>query len=83
MIVQGNMIGQRYADHIVRPVVIPLAHCEGPHRADVAVDCLKGVTTLPWTTTSQDMSPSEHLLDVLRRRVRNRPQRIKNLQQLV
>ncbi len=95
MIVQGNLTGQRYVDQILRPVVVPFAQRIGgnfefqddnarPHRARVAVDFLRqqGVRALPWPAKSPDMSPIEHIWDVLGRRVRNRPQRCNNLQQL-
>ena len=93
--VQGNMTGQRYLQQILRPLVIPFAQRIGqnfefqddnarPHRAHVAVDFLRqqGVTTLPWPAKSPDMSPIEHLWDVLGRNVRNRLQRFHNVQEL-
>ncbi|GFT81171.1 transposable element Tcb1 transposase [Trichonephila clavipes] len=40
-----------------------------PHTARVSQDCLRTVTTLPWPARSTDLSPIEHILDHLGRRV--------------
>ena len=55
-----------------------------PHRAHVAVDFLRqqGVTTFQWPAKSIDLSPIEHLCDVLGRRVCARRPAPANLQEL-
>ncbi|GFT62109.1 transposable element Tcb2 transposase [Trichonephila clavipes] len=40
-----------------------------PHTARVSQDCLRNVTTLPWPARSPDLSPVDHILDHLERRV--------------
>ena len=95
MILQGNLTGQRYVDEILRPVVVLFAqrigvnfdfqdHNARQNQARVAVDFLRqqGVRALPWPVKSPDMSPIELIWDVLGRRVRNRPKRCNNLQEL-
>ena len=87
IIVQGNLTGQQYVEQILRPVVVSFAQRTGrnfefmddkapPHRACVAVDFLRQqcVRALPWPANSPDMSPIEHIWDMLGRRVRNTPQ---------
>ncbi|GFS94387.1 uncharacterized protein TNCV_2014211 [Trichonephila clavipes] len=40
-----------------------------PHMARVSQDCLRTVTTLPWSSRFPDLSPIEHTWDHLGRRV--------------
>ncbi|GFU98500.1 transposable element Tcb1 transposase [Trichonephila clavipes] len=40
-----------------------------PHTARVSQDCLRTVTTLPWRGRSPGLSPIEHMLNHLERRV--------------
>ena len=78
VLVPGNLTEQRYVNDILCPVVVPMARRIGrsfifqddnarPHIACVAVDFLKqqGIVTLQWTAKSPDLSPIEHLWDVL------------------
>ncbi|KAK3082687.1 hypothetical protein FSP39_002633 [Pinctada imbricata] len=85
VVVPGNLTGVRYRDEILAPVVVPLmnanrgltlfqqdnARC---HTARVCSIYLQQqhVNVLPWLAKSPDLSPIEHLWDVLDRRVRRR-----------
>ena len=95
VITNGAMTGQRYVDQILRPVVAPLARIIGrnfefqddnarPHRAQVVSAYLRqeGIQTLDWPSKSPDLSPIEHLWDVLGRRVYARDPGPANLAQL-
>ena len=95
IVIRGNMTGQRYVNEILRPVVVPMANRIGqnfvfqddnarPHRARVATDFLtqQGIGSLPWPAKSPDMSPMEHLWDVLGRSVRARQPQPVNLDNL-
>ena len=95
IVIRGNMTGQRYVNEILRPVVAPMANRIGqnfvfqddnarPHRARVATDFLtqQGIGSLPWPAKSRDMSPIEHLWDVLGRSVRARQPQPVNLDDL-
>ncbi|UYV82173.1 hypothetical protein LAZ67_21001252 [Cordylochernes scorpioides] len=73
----GTLTAQRYVDDILRPVLLPfLSHHPGltfqqdnarPHTARVTMDCLQSCRTLPWPARSPDISPIEHIWDVMGR----------------
>ena len=81
--IEGNLTGIRYRDEILRPLVVPCvtrnaltlqqdnARC---HTARVCQTYLQqqNVNVLPWPAFSPDLSPIEHLWDVLDRRIRLR-----------
>ena len=54
------------------------------HRARVVQDHLqfRRIMTLPWSAKSPDLSPVEHLWDILGRRVRRRPHKPQNIDEL-
>ncbi|GFU05505.1 transposable element Tcb2 transposase [Trichonephila clavipes] len=73
------MTPQRYVYDILKPHVLPLMQrLSGaifqqdnarPHTARVSQDCLRTVTTLPWSDHSPNLSPIEYIWDHLGRRV--------------
>ncbi|GFY08613.1 DDE_3 domain-containing protein [Trichonephila clavipes] len=75
----GTLMGQRYVDDILRPNVelflngLPGAIFQQdnalPYTARVAQDFLRHFQTLPWLARSLDLSPVEHVLDLLKRQM--------------
>lgn len=84
---------QRYRDEILRPIVVPYIHEHHlmfqqdnarPHVARICTQFLEAenVPVLAWPAYSPDMSPIEHVWDVLDRRIRQRVPVPTNIQQL-
>ncbi|UYV82315.1 hypothetical protein LAZ67_21001686, partial [Cordylochernes scorpioides] len=79
VVIPGTLTAQRYVDDILRPVLLPfLSHHPGltfqqdnarPHTARVTMNCLQSCRTLPWPARSPDLSPIEHIWDVMGRRL--------------
>ncbi|GBO26489.1 hypothetical protein AVEN_140022-1 [Araneus ventricosus] len=78
----GALAAQRYGDQILRPIVVPYAAAIGdksvlkednarPHRARIVDNFLfdKGLLRMDWPAYSPDMSPVEHVWDILGRKV--------------
>ncbi|GFU89371.1 transposable element Tcb1 transposase [Trichonephila clavipes] len=73
------MTSLRYVHNIMQPHVLPLMQRlpraiflqdnAQPHTARVSQDCLRNVTTLPWSARSPDLSPIQHIWDHLGWRV--------------
>ena len=74
--------GVYYRDNIIEPLVVPFAAAHGnrfcfqddnarAHRAHVVLNHLqtRGIQSLPWTAMSPDLSPIEHVWDILGRRL--------------
>ena len=79
-ICQMNLNGQYYRDNIFKPIVVPFARRHGPgfifqddnarpHRARIVLDHIqrRGIQTLPWPAMSPNLSPIEHVWDILGR----------------
>ncbi|GFX35211.1 transposable element Tcb2 transposase [Trichonephila clavipes] len=82
----GTFTGQRYADKILQPHVIPYAGAIGdsfvfqddnarPHRTRLVENMLDAETIqrMEWPACSLDLNPIEHVWDMLRRRIAARP----------
>ncbi|GFU63805.1 transposable element Tcb1 transposase [Trichonephila clavipes] len=77
--IRGTMTAQWYVHVILQPHVLPLMQRllgaifqqdnARPHTARVSQVCLSTVTTFPWSARSPDLSPIEHVWDLLGRRV--------------
>ena len=96
VIVHGNLTAQRYMDNILRPVVLPFLQQQPrgviyqhdnarAHTARIVTNFLaaNNVNVLPWPARSPDMSPIEHLWDLMDHRVRQRPHSPANRQELI
>ncbi|GFS53300.1 transposable element Tc1 transposase [Trichonephila clavipes] len=81
--IQGTLNAQRYVQNVLHPVAIPYlqglpnaifqqdnAH---PHTSRISQHALRGVQRLPWPTYSPDLSPIEHVWDVIERRLQTLP----------
>ncbi|UYV76555.1 SYT12 [Cordylochernes scorpioides] len=81
---QGTMTAQRYVDDVLRPVTLP--YLQGvpnalyqqdnarPHTARISQQALQDVQMLPWPPYSPDLSPIEHVWDIIGRRLHALPQ---------
>ncbi|UYV67143.1 hypothetical protein LAZ67_4004069, partial [Cordylochernes scorpioides] len=82
--IQGTMTAQRYVDDVLRPVTLP--YLQGvpnalyqqdnarPHTARISQQALQDVQMLPWLPYSPDLSPIEHVWDIIGRRLHALPQ---------
>ncbi|UYV77453.1 K02A2.6-like, partial [Cordylochernes scorpioides] len=82
--IQGTMTAQRYVDDVLRPVTLP--YVQGvpnalyqqdnarPHTARISQQALQDVQMLPWPPYSPDLSPIEHVWDIIGRRLHALPQ---------
>ncbi|UYV64260.1 hypothetical protein LAZ67_3000095, partial [Cordylochernes scorpioides] len=82
--IQGTMTAQRYADDVLRPATLP--YLQGvpnalyqqdnarPHTARISQQALQDVQMLPWPPYSPDLSPIEHVWDIIGRRLHALPQ---------
>ena len=90
IVIFGTLTAQRYVDDILPPVVLPfLLRLSGlnfqqddarPHTKYIVMNCLQACCTIPWPATSLDLSPMQHIWDVIRRRLQA-SRNIKNLVQ--
>ncbi|KFM65549.1 Transposable element Tc1 transposase, partial [Stegodyphus mimosarum] len=77
VILRTSLTAQRYGDTILRPVALPFIarHPGGifqqdnprPHTPHISLDCFRAVDTLPWPARSPDLSPIEHVYDMVGR----------------
>ncbi|UYV60770.1 TIGD4 [Cordylochernes scorpioides] len=82
--IQGTMTAQRYVDDVLRPVTLP--YLQGvpnalyqqdnarPQTARISQQALQDVQMLPWPPYSPDLSPIEHVWDIIGRRLHALPQ---------
>ncbi|UYV61476.1 hypothetical protein LAZ67_1004991, partial [Cordylochernes scorpioides] len=82
--IQGTMTAQRCVDDVLRPVTLP--YLQGvpnalyqqdnarPHTARISQQALQDVQMLPWPPYSPDLSPIEHVWDIIGRRLHALPQ---------
>ncbi|UYV61301.1 hypothetical protein LAZ67_1004273 [Cordylochernes scorpioides] len=82
--IQGTMTAQRYVDDVLRPVTLP--YLQGvpnalyqqdnarPNTARISQQALQDVQMLPWPPYSPDLSPIEHVCDIIGRRLHALPQ---------
>ncbi|GFU70406.1 transposable element Tcb2 transposase [Trichonephila clavipes] len=78
-LIHGTMAGQQYVHDILQPHVLSLMQIlpgaifqqdnARPHTPRVSQNCLRTVTTLPWSARSPYLSPIEHIWDHFGRRV--------------
>lgn len=90
LVLRGNLNADRYVEEVLRPEVVPYTRLHGltlqqdnarPHSARHTQQFLadEDVDVLPWPAYSPDLSPIEHLWDVIDRRVRSRDPRPESL----
>ncbi|UYV73395.1 hypothetical protein LAZ67_10003030, partial [Cordylochernes scorpioides] len=82
--IQGTLTAQRYVDDVLRPVT--LLYLQGvpnalyqqdnarPHTARISQQALQDVQMLTWPPYSPDLSPIEHVWDIIGRRLHALPQ---------
>ncbi|UYV82109.1 hypothetical protein LAZ67_21000883 [Cordylochernes scorpioides] len=82
--IHGTMTAQRYVDDVLRPVTLP--YLQGvpnalyqqdnarPHTARLSQQALQDVQMLPWPPYSPELSPIEHVWDIIGRRLHALPQ---------
>ncbi|GFS90363.1 transposable element Tc1 transposase [Trichonephila clavipes] len=88
-VIHTSLTDQRYVDTILLPNALSLmARHPGasfqqdnakPHTARISLDCLRVVNTLPLPAGSPDLSPIEHVWDLVTRQIRT-PQNIADLE---
>ncbi|GFV12374.1 transposable element Tc1 transposase [Trichonephila clavipes] len=81
--IQGTLNAQRYVQNVLHPVAIP--YLQGlpnaifqqdnarPHTTRISQHALRGIQMLPWPAYSPDLSPIEHVWDVIGRRLQTLP----------
>ncbi|UYV79061.1 Transposase [Cordylochernes scorpioides] len=82
--IQGTMTAQRYVDDVLRPMTLPYLKevpnalyqqdNARPHTARISQQALQDVQMLPWPPYSPDLSPIEHVWDIIGRRLHALPQ---------
>ena len=92
---QGTVTGLYYRNNVIELIVLPYARRHGnafvfqdgnarDDRTCVVQDHLQfcRITTLPWPAKSPDLSPVVYLWDILGRRVRKRPHKPQDINEL-
>ncbi|GFX48251.1 transposable element Tc1 transposase [Trichonephila clavipes] len=78
-VIKVTYIAQKYIDDTLRTVLQPFLlqylglifqqNNATPHLTRVAMNCLKDCQTLPWPVSPPDLSPIEHVWDIIGRRL--------------
>ena len=84
VIIRGTITDQHYVDEVTHPHVLPIYRTVGntyffyqdkarPHTCNMASSCMQAghVNTLDLPSRSPDLSPIEHLCDIVSRQVRD------------
>ncbi|MBJ5464031.1 transposase [Salmonella enterica subsp. enterica serovar Derby] len=82
--IRGTMTARRYVSDVLQPVALPyLQRLQNavfqqdnarPHTAIISRQALLSTPMLPWPPMSPDLSPIEHVWDVIGSRLRDLPQ---------
>ena len=77
MFLQGKVNGARYISHVVNSLLLPFVRQEGdvpfqqdnarPHTSAATQRALLRVQQQPWPARTSDISPIEHIWDMLKR----------------
>ncbi|GBL91237.1 hypothetical protein AVEN_195124-1 [Araneus ventricosus] len=83
-VIPRTLTANLYVSLVIPPVVLPFMNSiEGgvfqqdnarPHTAIVAQHALQSVDMLPWPARSPDLSPIEHVWDIIGRQLQRHPQ---------
>ena len=94
---QGNLTGDQYIRDVLQPIVVPhfdnhplatrsvyMDDNAWPHRSRAVTAYLQSeaVTCVPWSAMSPDLYPTEHIWDMLGRRIQAREPLVLNIRQL-
>ena len=93
LVLNGTLTGQHYINEVLQPVVLPFVQEHHvvlqddnarPHRARIVQQFLQqnNVDHLDWPARSPDLSPIEHVWDILGQRVQQRDPQPRTLQAL-
>ncbi|GBN21252.1 hypothetical protein AVEN_205900-1 [Araneus ventricosus] len=83
VVIPNTLNANLYVSLVIQPVVLPfMSSIQGgifqqdnalPHTAAVSQLALQGVDILPWPAKSPDMSPIEHVWDIIGRQLQHHP----------
>ncbi|GBN73540.1 hypothetical protein AVEN_199945-1 [Araneus ventricosus] len=83
VVIPNTLNANLYVSLVIQPVVLPfMSSIQGgifqqdnarPHTAAVSQRALQGVDILPWPARSPDLSPIEHVWDIIGRQLQHHP----------